>query len=160
MCRTLEYIGGTCLRVRVHLDVNKRLVRGKKITVEGGEGKWVNFKYERLPNFCYRCGLLNHTFKDCPENGEERSRTEDEELQYGAWLRGDIIRRALQDHNRASFGREASPDTSQWNDGVETERRNWGGGGSRPKTTKHGGKPADPAKSDRWRSKAGGRSIK
>ena len=28
-----------CLRVRVHIDVTKRLVRGKKITVEGGEGR-------------------------------------------------------------------------------------------------------------------------
>ena len=28
-----------CLRVRVRIDVTKRLVRGKKITVEGGEGR-------------------------------------------------------------------------------------------------------------------------
>ena len=27
---------GRCLRVRVHIDVTKRLVRGKKITIEGG----------------------------------------------------------------------------------------------------------------------------
>nr|POE69700.1 hypothetical protein CFP56_45736 [Quercus suber] len=45
---------GRCLHVRVHIDVTKRLVRGKKITIEGREGKWVQFKYERLPNFCYR----------------------------------------------------------------------------------------------------------
>ena len=54
--------------MKVHLDVTKRLVRGKKITIEGGECKWVNFKNERLPNFCYRCGLLSHALKDCPEN--------------------------------------------------------------------------------------------
>lgn len=41
----------------------KQLVRGKKITIEGDECKRVNFKYERLPNFCYRCGLLNHALK-------------------------------------------------------------------------------------------------
>ena len=41
------------MRVRVRLDVTKRLVRGKKITVEEGDSRWVNFKYERLPNFCY-----------------------------------------------------------------------------------------------------------
>ncbi|XP_023917408.1 uncharacterized protein At4g02000 [Quercus suber] len=56
-----------CLRVRVRIDVTKRLVRGKKITIEGGESKWVIFKYERLPNFCYRCGLLNHALKECTE---------------------------------------------------------------------------------------------
>ncbi|KAK9998382.1 hypothetical protein SO802_017985 [Lithocarpus litseifolius] len=50
---------GKCLRVRVRIDVTKRLVRGKKISTEGGEQKWVNFTYERLRNFCYRCGFLN-----------------------------------------------------------------------------------------------------
>ncbi|XP_050241424.1 uncharacterized protein At4g02000-like [Quercus robur] len=58
---------GKCLRVRVRVDVTKRLVRGKRITTEGDEPKWVNFKYERLPNFCYRCGLLNHSLKECSE---------------------------------------------------------------------------------------------
>ncbi|KAK7827709.1 hypothetical protein CFP56_030881 [Quercus suber] len=69
-----------CLRVKVRLDVTKRLVRGKKITVEGGESRWVNFKYERLPNFCYRCGLLNHALKDCLENDAENKSTEGEVL--------------------------------------------------------------------------------
>ena len=67
---------GTCLRVKVHLDVTKRLLRGKKITMEGGESRWVNFKYERLPNFCYQCGLLNHALKECPKNGEGNKSTE------------------------------------------------------------------------------------
>ena len=118
---------GTCLRVKVRIDANKRLVKGKKITVEGGECRWVNFKYKRLPNFCYQCGLLNHTLKDCPENGEENNRTEREELQYGAWLRCDIIRRSSQDQNRAGVGRGANTDTSRWNDGAEAERMKFGG---------------------------------
>ena len=74
-----------CLRVRVRIDVTKRLVRGKKITIEGGEGRWVQFKYERLPNFCYRCGLLSHALKDCRESRGSNTASEKEELQYGAW---------------------------------------------------------------------------
>ena len=54
---------GKCLRVRVYIDVTKRLIRGKRITIEGGKCRWVNFKYERLPNFCYLYGLLSHTLK-------------------------------------------------------------------------------------------------
>ncbi|KAK7814756.1 uncharacterized protein CFP56_002619 [Quercus suber] len=81
-----------CLRVRVRIDVTKRLVRGKKITIEGGESIWVSFKFERLPNFCYRCGLLNHALKDC-NKGFKLSKNEGENvLQYGAWLRGDPLR--------------------------------------------------------------------
>ena len=57
---------GKCLRVRVQIDATKRLVRGKRITIEGGKSRWVQFKYERLPNFCYRCGPLSHALKDCP----------------------------------------------------------------------------------------------
>ena len=81
-------IWGKCLRVRVRIDATKRLIRGKKITIEGGEARWVQFKYERLPNFCYHCGLLSHALKDCPEPSDT-GRLSEVGLQYGAWLRGD-----------------------------------------------------------------------
>ncbi|KAK7844003.1 uncharacterized protein CFP56_011704 [Quercus suber] len=81
------------LRVRVRMDVTKKLIRGKKINIEGGESKWVFFKIERLPNFCYGCGLLNHAIKDCPEGWAEKSKLEESNMQYGAWLRGDPWRK-------------------------------------------------------------------
>ena len=110
---------GMCLRVRVRLDVTKRLVRGKKIMVEEGDSRWVNSKYERLPNFCYWCGLLNHTLKECPETGENNKSTEEEVLQYDAWMRGDIIRRYAQDQNRSGMGRGMGIGANRW--GIETE---------------------------------------
>ena len=79
---------GKCLRVWVRIDATKKLIRGKRITIEGSESRWVQFKYERLPNFCYRYGLLNHALKDCPASSGN-GRTVEEGLQYGAWLRGD-----------------------------------------------------------------------
>ena len=75
---------GRCLHVQVRIDVTKRLVCGKKITIEEREGRWVQFKYERLPNFCYRCGLLSHALKDCLEFGKCNTLGENEELQYRA----------------------------------------------------------------------------
>ena len=84
---------GKYLRARVKIDVTKKLVRGKKITIEGGESRWVYFKYERLPNFCYRCGLLSHAIRDCPELVGVNYQTDDSQLQYGAWLRGEPSRR-------------------------------------------------------------------
>ena len=113
---------GTCLRVRVRIDVTKKLVRGKKITVEGGDSRWVNFKYERLPNFCYRCGLLNHALKECPETGENNKSTEEEVLQYGAWMRGEIFRRYAQDQNRPSMGRGMGFGAERWGAGTESEK--------------------------------------
>ncbi|KAK7835026.1 hypothetical protein CFP56_023912 [Quercus suber] len=55
-----------CLRVRVKIDIARKLIRGRKIKGEDGADWWVLFKYERLPNFCYRCGLLELDLKDCP----------------------------------------------------------------------------------------------
>lgn len=107
----------------MRLDVTKRLVLGKKITVEGGECRWVNFKYERLPTFCYQCGLLSHALKDCPKNGDCNNRIESEELQYRAWMRGEIIRRYMQELTKSGMEKGAETGTSQWNSGIESERR-------------------------------------
>ena len=68
-------------------------MRGKKITIEGGESKWIQFKYERLPNFCYKCGLLSHAIRDCSESFGLNFQTDDSQLQYGAWLRGEPSRK-------------------------------------------------------------------
>ncbi|XP_030941830.1 uncharacterized protein LOC115966814 [Quercus lobata] len=84
---------GKYLRVRVSVDVKKKLVRGKKVTIEGGEAKWVFFKYERLPNFCYQCGRLDHGVKECKEGAGSENIASDEGMQYGAWLRGEPGRR-------------------------------------------------------------------
>ena len=91
---------GKCLRVMVHIDITKCLVRGKNITIEGGESKWVIFKYERLPNFCYKCGLLNHALKECIEGQENSKTNEVNHLQYRAWLRGELIRRGGKELNK------------------------------------------------------------
>ena len=75
---------GRCLRVHVSVDIIKKLSRGKKINIEGGETKWVIFKYERLPNFCYRCGMLDHAIKECSEGPLVNEGEEEGSLQYGA----------------------------------------------------------------------------
>lgn len=49
---------GKCLRVRECIDVTRRLVRGRKITIEGGESKWVYFKYESYLTSAIGVGFL------------------------------------------------------------------------------------------------------
>nr|POE89124.1 uncharacterized protein CFP56_70455 [Quercus suber] len=75
------------LWVRVSIDVTKKLIRGKKINIKGGEIRWVNFKYERLPDFCYKYGMLDHAIKECPKGSLENGLVGEGSLQYGAWLR-------------------------------------------------------------------------
>ena len=95
---------GKCLHVRVRINVSKRLVWGKKISIEGGESRWVNFKYERLPNFCYECGMLNHAMKECLGKLMENNQRAEGCMQYGAWLRGEPLRRSGWEVNQTGMG--------------------------------------------------------
>ncbi|XP_019191313.1 PREDICTED: nucleolin-like [Ipomoea nil] len=73
------------LRVRVLLDITKPLRRRVKLRKGGGDWFWAEFKYERLPHFCFLCGLMDHTDPYCPRRYEV---TEEEEVRpYGSWLR-------------------------------------------------------------------------
>jgi hypothetical protein len=48
---------------------------------------WVSFKFERLPNFCYHCGLLTHDVKDCDEWIRSHGEGVGDAHHYGDWLR-------------------------------------------------------------------------
>lgn len=56
---------GEFMRIRVSLNITRPLLRRKKLNVGLSELVWLNFKYERLPNFCFCCGVLGHIHKDC-----------------------------------------------------------------------------------------------
>ncbi|XP_021757128.1 uncharacterized protein LOC110722170 [Chenopodium quinoa] len=74
----------TSRRVRVMVDVTKHLRRIQKIKNKQGIITYVQFKYERLATFCFKCGVLGHTEKDCPNVDEDEEL--DEKL-WGLWLR-------------------------------------------------------------------------
>ena len=73
------------MRIRVDLPINKPLRRGSNIVNQDGGKFWVTFKYERLPSFCFHCGLLGHDEKHC--NGF--SSNSEAPRQYGDWLRAN-----------------------------------------------------------------------
>ena len=74
------------MRVRVDLPINRLLHRGGNIVNPEGEKFWVTFKYERLPTFCFLCGILGHDEKHCSGN----SNTLKAHRQYGdrLWANG------------------------------------------------------------------------
>ncbi|GLU18276.1 hypothetical protein SLE2022_345830 [Rubroshorea leprosula] len=55
--------GTDYIRVRVFIDSGKPLRRGMKLSLKDGL-VWVSFRYERLPHFCYCCGMLDHVERD------------------------------------------------------------------------------------------------
>lgn len=50
-----------------------------------GVSKWISFKYERCPDFCYKCGRIGHSERGCTI--EVRIIKGQMENQFGPWLR-------------------------------------------------------------------------
>uniref|UniRef100_A0A7N2MYZ4 Uncharacterized protein n=1 Tax=Quercus lobata TaxID=97700 RepID=A0A7N2MYZ4_QUELO len=86
------------LRIRVDIPLNKPLRRGGNILNLDGEKTWVNFKYERLPSFCYVCGFLGHDEKHCPNF----SCNPDSPKQYEEWLRATGSQKSSADRQKSS----------------------------------------------------------
>lgn len=79
-------------RVKVAMDVTRPLRRVLRFRNRMGQLSMVEIKYERLPTFCYVCGILGHIERDCVEATEdERSM----EHQWGSWLRASPRRGRL-----------------------------------------------------------------
>ena len=78
---------GCYLRVRVILDISQPLSRGRIVRTGGSDSRWVEFKYERLPVFCYLCGRLDHDEKECLVWLSSADPITAENKQFGPWLR-------------------------------------------------------------------------
>lgn len=72
-----------CLRTR--LDLTKPLRRGSMTITDNGVPNKVFFKYERLQDYCYICGMLGHTIRDCNDNCEEEDGEGTNHNNYGPW---------------------------------------------------------------------------
>lgn len=82
---TLDGVWKPFVRIRVSLNVQKPLKRRLKIKREGEGWSWVNFKYERLGTFCFVCGILGHSERDCSIVYANADKIV--ERAYGIWLR-------------------------------------------------------------------------
>ncbi|KAI7981836.1 Uncharacterized protein LOK49_Contig11G00008 [Camellia lanceoleosa] len=82
---------GKSLRIRVAINIHKPLRRGMKITLGQKDPVWLSFKYERLPNFCFACGILGHNQRECDLKLIGQHAPGGSEVQYGSWLRADNV---------------------------------------------------------------------
>lgn len=75
------------LRIKVGVDVMKPLMRG--LYFQGVEGKkqWLQVQYERLPVFCFICGILGHGEANCPTRYESDFVEPEGEFPFGSWMR-------------------------------------------------------------------------
>jgi hypothetical protein len=61
-----EYPGKKIIiKVKVHINVHKPLTSGIHIGNPNDGNCWVDFRYEKLPLICFKCGLVGHEEKLC-----------------------------------------------------------------------------------------------
>lgn len=69
--------------IRVRFDITKPLKRFVRVGVDTDEEEVIILlTYEKLPDFCYRCGIIGHALRDCEDEKVVASN-----LEYGNWLR-------------------------------------------------------------------------
>jgi hypothetical protein len=57
---------GAYLRGRVAIDIDKPLRRGVLLRLSRSEEpRWFEIQYEKLPFYCFACGIMGHSEVDC-----------------------------------------------------------------------------------------------
>lgn len=71
--------------IRVSINIGKPLKQRMRIKREGWNWIWIDFRYERLENFCFVCGIQGHVERECSvvyANPDKQM-----EKYYGVWLK-------------------------------------------------------------------------
>lgn len=91
---------GEFVRVRVKIDVTKKLVRFVSITKDTKK-VWYRVQYEKMPTFCDHCGLVGHWHQECGTGEHDESK-----LDWGDFILADGGASRGHGHgNRGSAGR-------------------------------------------------------
>ncbi|XP_008235645.1 PREDICTED: uncharacterized protein LOC103334450 [Prunus mume] len=61
---------GHFLRVRIRIDVLQALMRGAFVDFPKEGSRWIDFRYEFIPEYCLLCGCLGHPSRVCAELAE------------------------------------------------------------------------------------------
>lgn len=74
---------GEYIRVRIAIDITKRLKKILRIQQENRKEILVGEVYKKLPDYYFCCGYIGHQYRGCTKcKGQPK-----ENLAYGAWLK-------------------------------------------------------------------------
>ncbi|KAL6595040.1 hypothetical protein ACP70R_048143 [Stipagrostis hirtigluma subsp. patula] len=104
-----ERAWGPYLRAKVQIDITKPLLRCVTIfSAKRQQTELYDVRYERLPNYCYSCGIIGHSSIECPTPAD---RDEKGLLPYGTDLRvseDDKQKKGTGERQSQSVGRSFS----------------------------------------------------
>lgn len=78
---------GEFMRLRVGIDIKKRILRRKHLNIALMEPVWVCFLYERLPDLCFYYGVLGHSHRECHLWTMLKDKCEKDGFPYKNWLK-------------------------------------------------------------------------
>ncbi|KAM6577014.1 hypothetical protein CsatB_028851 [Cannabis sativa] len=88
------------------MDITKPLLRGKMITLPKIKDEFrVEFRYERLPNYCMECGRIGHVFNKYFVHLENTDNGIEFELAYRPSLKGAPLPTSRYDRYRTDFSK-------------------------------------------------------
>ncbi|KAF4400882.1 hypothetical protein G4B88_004425 [Cannabis sativa] len=97
---------GPFLRIRVGIDVSKPLLRGQMVTLPWLQDElWIEYRYERMLDFCYSCGIIGHFFYKCAQYLEKVDEGLDPDLEYGPWMEGAPLPKSSYDRYKQDFSK-------------------------------------------------------
>ena len=74
---------GKHMKILADVDISQLLVRAVPVKHNGIE-VWVEFKYERCPDFCYRCEVVGHGDKNCNFKEKKEQHLERTSMNHGS----------------------------------------------------------------------------
>lgn len=76
-------------KARVQLTLALPLLSGMTASIRGKE-YWLDFRYERLPRYCYSCGKIGHYAQFCEmKPNDDNHFTDNGKNLYGSWMRAE-----------------------------------------------------------------------
>jgi hypothetical protein len=104
-----EYPGKKLIiKIKVALNVHQPISAGILIRNAKDGTHWIDFRYEKLPLFCFKCGLTGHGENLCYNKGRIIENT----TPLGPWLRSNQYGRRIMDakdkmyHSNPSLGKQ------------------------------------------------------
>jgi hypothetical protein len=98
------------VKIRVCLDINEPIRPGMFIGNTRDGINWVDFRYENLPMFCFRCGIVGHTEDNC--SNMDSILPEGTVNPRGPWLRSNIYGKRINENRDKRFNSNPMKSTS------------------------------------------------
>ena len=132
---------GEIVRIRISVDITQPLPKLIFLKLEGEEKIPMPVGYEHLPDFCFCCGHIGHSFKECVQyKGQTK-----EQLPYGVWMKAiKISERAKLNRSRGNWNRnhgqtDGNPTSSEQTENGSSHQRRF----EVNPNMMHGSKPAN-----------------